>query len=137
MVTIQTHFFNVFSDGESATFDGKSSITYDLSGQNEYVQTRVDYLKLRFLTDKQDGLLFYADSNQGDYMVLEMVHGRLYFHIDLGSQRIMYNDVLQGFEITFLCFLESLSYFHVTHIFSKVKAHIPLEMGFALATQRE
>lgn len=75
----------MFVDGEGATFDGKSSITYDISGDNQYVQTRSDRLKLRFLSDKQDGLLFYADSNQGDYLVLEMIRGRLYFHIDLGG----------------------------------------------------
>ncbi len=72
-------------DGEGATFDGKSRVTYDISGPGQYVQTRSDNLKLRFRTNHADGLLFFADSNQGDYLVLEMLKGRLYFHIDLGK----------------------------------------------------
>lgn len=72
-------------DGESATFDGKSRISYDISGQSQYVQTRTDRMKLRFRTLHSDGLIFYADGNQGDYVVLELVRGRLHFHIDLGS----------------------------------------------------
>ena len=90
MDDIQT--FSVFSnillyfvDGETATFDGGSRVTYDLSGTDQYVQTRQDHLKLRFRTNRANGLLFFADGNQGDYVVLEMVRGRLYFHIDLGK----------------------------------------------------
>lgn len=75
----------LYTDGEGATFDGNSRITYDVSGTNEYMQTRSDQLKLRFRTNKADGLLFFADSNQGDYAILEMLAGRLYFHIDLGT----------------------------------------------------
>ena len=77
--------WNLLSDGEQATFDGSSRITYDISGQDQYVQTRSDHLKMRFRTNEQDSLLFYADGNQGDYIVLEMIRGKLYFHIDLGK----------------------------------------------------
>lgn len=71
-------------DGESATFDGRSRITYDISGADQYVQTRSDSVKLRFRTNEANGLLIYADGNQGDYFILEMIRGKLYFHIDLG-----------------------------------------------------
>lgn len=40
---------------------------------------------MRFLTNQADGMLFYADSNQGDHFILELLRGRLYFHIDLGK----------------------------------------------------
>ena len=76
--------FCLISDGEGASFDGESRITYDISGSNEYVQTRKDLFKLRFRTNSANGLLFFADSNQGDYVILELVHGKLYLHIDLG-----------------------------------------------------
>ena len=76
---------NVISaDGEGATFDGASRITYDISGEEQYVQTRSDHLKLRFRTNQADGLLLFADGNQGDFAILEMIRGRLYYHIDLG-----------------------------------------------------
>ena len=76
--------FCLILDGEGASFDGESRITYDISGTNEYVQTRKDLFKLRFRTNSANGLLFFADSNQGDYVILELVHGKLYLHIDLG-----------------------------------------------------
>ncbi len=82
----------VLVDGEGASFDGMSRITYDISGPNQYVQTRRDLFKLRFRTNHADGLLFFADSNQGDYVVLELVHGKLYFHIDLGSTATQAGD---------------------------------------------
>ena len=75
----------LFADGETATFDGESRITYDISGENQFVQTRSDHFKMRFQTNYADGLMIYADSNQGDHFVLEMIRGQLYFHINLGT----------------------------------------------------
>lgn len=72
-------------DSDSARFDGNSRISYDVSGVNQYVQFRTDLLKLRFKTTQADGLLFYADGNQGDYLILEMIRGKLYLNYDLGS----------------------------------------------------
>ena len=74
-----------FSDSDSARFDGNSRISYDVSGPNQYVQFRTDLLKLRFKTTQADGLLFYADGNQGDYLILEMIRGKLYLNYDLGG----------------------------------------------------
>ena len=82
------NFYAHFLDGEGATFEGRSRITYDISGLNQYAQTRQDNLKLRFHTNQADGLLLYADGNQGDFYILELMRGRLYFHIDLGSTAI-------------------------------------------------
>lgn len=79
-----------YVDGQGATFDGQSRITYDLTGTNQYVQSRSDLLKLRFRTSIADGLLFFADGNQGDYLVLEMLRGRLYLNIDLGKKSRLY-----------------------------------------------
>ena len=81
----------LIADGEGATFDGASSITYDVSGENQYVQTRRDNFKMRFLTSQGNGLLFYADSNQGDHFILELIRGRLYFHIDLGENKMLFS----------------------------------------------
>jgi len=75
----------IFADGEAATFGGEGRITYDISGPNQWVQTRHDYIRLRFKTNTADGLLVFADGNQGDYIILEMVRGRLYLNLDLGE----------------------------------------------------
>ena len=82
---------NVFfypPDGESATFEGSGRITYDISGEGQYAQTREDNLKMRFRTNQADSVLLYADGNQGDFYILEMMRGRLYFHIDLGKFKV-------------------------------------------------
>ena len=73
-----------FSDSESASFSGKGRIIYDLSGQGHGVQTKRDHLKMRFRTNSANGLMFFADGNQGDYIAIEMLRGSLNLHIDLG-----------------------------------------------------
>jgi len=82
-VELSDYYF-VFADGEAATFSGKGRITYDISGPNQWVQTRHDYIRLRFKTNTADGLLVFAAGNQGDYIILELVRGRLYLNLDLG-----------------------------------------------------
>ena len=72
------------SDADRVTFDSFSRITYDISGSMQYTQSRSDMIKLRFRTNNADGLMFFADGNQGDYIAIEMVRGRLYLNIDLG-----------------------------------------------------
>lgn len=78
-------FLHFVTDGEAATFDGESRITYDISGPMQFVQTREDYIRLRFKTNQANGLLIFADGNQGDYIILEMVRGRLFLNLDLGQ----------------------------------------------------
>lgn len=75
-----------FSDAEGATFTGDSHISYDLSGSMQWIQMPKDHVKLRFRTSQPDGLVLFADGNQGDYFILEMVGGKLYLHIDLGKR---------------------------------------------------
>ena len=74
----------IFVDAEPATFDGQSRITYDISGEGQFVQTWEDHLRMRFRTNHANGLLFFADGNQGDYLIMELVRGELFLHLDLG-----------------------------------------------------
>jgi len=78
-------YYFISADGEAATFRGQGHITYDISGPNQWVQTRHDYIRLRFKTNTADGLLVFADGNQGDYIILEMVRGRMFLNLDLGQ----------------------------------------------------
>ena len=48
---------------------------------------------MRFKTNQADGLLLYADGNQGDYYILELMRGRLYFHIDLGKKILQFDPL--------------------------------------------
>lgn len=59
-------------------------ISYDLIGMNT-TRSEKDLITMRFRTTKQDGVLLYADGNQGDFMSLELRRGYVYFRIDLGS----------------------------------------------------
>ncbi|GFS11689.1 contactin-associated protein like 5-4 [Elysia marginata] len=68
---------------ETASFDGKSFIEFDMSRQS--VQTTQDLIELRFKTGRPDGIIMYASGNQGDIIMLEMRRGYLYVKIDLGS----------------------------------------------------
>lgn len=58
-------------------------IEYDMAGL-ESTRTEADMILLRFRTTFQDGVLFYADGNQGDYIAIELKRGYLHFKIDLG-----------------------------------------------------
>ena len=51
-------------DAASVSFNGNSRVSYDVSGDKQYVQTTKDRLKLRFRTSQANGMLFYADGNQ-------------------------------------------------------------------------
>ena len=44
-----------------------------------------DLITMRFRTTRQDGVLLYADGNQGDFMSLELRRGYVFFRIDLGK----------------------------------------------------
>jgi contactin associated protein-like 2 len=84
-ISMRVELYGCRFDGEGATFDGNSRITYDLSGPMQFVHTRSDFIKFRFRTNQADGLLLFADGNQGDYIILEMIRGKLYLNLDLGT----------------------------------------------------
>ncbi|XP_050406137.1 neurexin-4 [Patella vulgata] len=69
-----------------ASFGGSGFLKYDISQQA--VQSESDKLELRFKTNRADGVLFYASGNQGDFIMLEMRRGFLYFKQDLGSTQL-------------------------------------------------
>ena len=74
-----------FSASEVATFDGQSSISYDLSIIGNGNSMPSNNIKLRFKTKERNGILFYASGSQRDYLSLELIQGRLVMHIDLGK----------------------------------------------------
>lgn len=56
---------------------------YDMTGLDSS-RSEADLIILRFRTTLQDGVLLYADGNQGDYIAMELKRGYLHFKIDLG-----------------------------------------------------
>ena len=59
-------------------------ISYNLAGMNAS-RSETDRVIMRFRTTKQDGILFYADGNQGDFIALELRRGYVHLRIDLGE----------------------------------------------------
>lgn len=44
-------------------------------------------IRLRFKTNKEDGVLVYARGSQGDYLALQLAENRLVLNVNLGSRR--------------------------------------------------
>ena len=84
-----------FPEAETASFNGGSRITYSLDAYGQGIQSRTDYIRMRFKTDKANGILLFADGNQGDYIIVEIYQGHLYLHLDLGKNDIL-NPLIVG-----------------------------------------
>ena len=69
-------------DSEAVTVANSGYITYSL--MNVATRTESDLIILRFRTTQPEGVLLYADGNQGDFLALELKRGYLHFTIDLG-----------------------------------------------------
>lgn len=74
-----------------ARFSGEGYIYYDLSTLNPPPSTTEDLIKLRFKASNQNGVLLYADGNQGDFVALQLHRGNLLFSIDLGKSSFLLN----------------------------------------------
>lgn len=69
---------------QAVTVANSGYITYDLNGLGS-TRTEADMIILRFRTTVPDGVILYADGNQGDIIAMELKRGYLRFVIDLGS----------------------------------------------------
>lgn len=62
-------------------FDGNSIVTME---KREPVASLRDIIRLRFKTNKENGVLVYSRGSQGDYIALQLVENRLLLNINLG-----------------------------------------------------
>ncbi|KAL4229221.1 biological adhesion [Mactra antiquata] len=69
---------------DSITTSNHGYIYYDLNGRGSS-QSETDLITMRFRTNMPEGVLLYADGNQGDVLAIELKRGYLHFKIDLGS----------------------------------------------------
>lgn len=72
-----------FSDPQPIKVANNGYISYSLLNM-EAARTETDLILMRFRTTEQDGILLYADGNQGDFLAVELKRGYLHFTIDLG-----------------------------------------------------
>jgi contactin associated protein-like 2 len=73
----------IFTVSEPIKVSNEGYVVYDMAGL-ESSRSEADMIILRFRTTLQDGVLLYADGNQGDYIAIELKRGYLHFKIDLG-----------------------------------------------------
>ena len=66
-------------------FDGSSLIRKDLS--RSPVASLRDSFRLRFKTNKENGVILYSRGSQGDYIALQLVENRLLLNMNLGGRR--------------------------------------------------
>ena len=62
------------ADETSASFGGKDYIAYKIENKQE---TRKDKVTLRFKTTEAFGVLIYSCGSQGDFLLLELLRGKL------------------------------------------------------------
>ncbi|GAB1600199.1 neurexin-4-like [Argonauta hians] len=84
-MSLRVEIYGCSFESDVGFFDRKSYISYDLTNLPIPIHTEEDLLRIHFRTSKPDGLLFYTNGNQGDYLSIELKRGYLYLHIDLGS----------------------------------------------------
>ena len=88
-----------------ARFGGNGYIFYDLSTLNPPPSTTEDVIKLRFKTSNQNGVLLYADGNQGDFVALQLHRGNLLFSIDLGQYLPLSLSISHSLSLTRFLYL--------------------------------
>ncbi|XP_048576570.1 contactin-associated protein-like 2 isoform X2 [Nematostella vectensis] len=81
-------FFSVSnSAGFESNFKGEEYISYDL--RSNRIATETNHISMQFKTFHPSGLVMHSSGTQGDFVTLEMIHGKLRLTIDLGNTRTM------------------------------------------------
>lgn len=74
--------------------EGNGYITYDL--RSDSFATTVNHITFSFKTFQASGLLLHSSGSQGDYIIIELVHGRIRWELnELG------NLSYHGFEMSY------------------------------------
>uniref|UniRef100_A0A3Q2NVN9 Contactin associated protein family member 5 n=1 Tax=Fundulus heteroclitus TaxID=8078 RepID=A0A3Q2NVN9_FUNHE len=66
-----------------ADFDGRSSLLYRFNQKS--MSTVKDVISLRFKSHQAEGVLLHGEGQRGDYITLELHHGRLDLYLNLGE----------------------------------------------------
>ncbi|KAJ7370340.1 hypothetical protein OS493_032838 [Desmophyllum pertusum] len=65
--------------------EGTGYITYDL--RSNTIATKTNDITLSFKTFRPSGLMVHSSGSQGDFITIELIHGRVRFTINLGSSK--------------------------------------------------
>uniref|UniRef100_T1JED8 Neurexin-4 n=1 Tax=Strigamia maritima TaxID=126957 RepID=T1JED8_STRMM len=83
-ISMRVELYGCEYHAETINFDGMSVIRKEL--RNSVIMSSRDYFRLRFKTNKADGILVYSRGTQGDLFALQIVENQLLLNIDLGAK---------------------------------------------------
>ena len=63
-----------FSSAVVVNFEGNGFIIYDLS--SDTISTEKNHITMSFKTFRPSGLLVHTSGTQGDFLTIELIHGR-------------------------------------------------------------
>lgn len=64
-----------FSSATEVNMEGTGYITYDL--RSNIIASLTNHIVFSFKTFRPSGLLLYSSGSQGDFISIELIHGRL------------------------------------------------------------
>lgn len=70
---------------EMVNFDGKSSLLYTFNQKS--VSPTKDVISLKFKTRQTDGILLHREGQNGKYITLELVKGKLILSLNSGKKK--------------------------------------------------
>lgn len=75
------------TESDVADFNGRSALLYRFNQKSQ--RTVKDVISLRFKSYGADGVLVHGEGHRGDYLTLELHHGTLALHLNLGKHSPM------------------------------------------------
>lgn len=79
-------------------FDGKSCLIYTFN--QKLVSALKDVISLKFKTMQSDGILLHREGQNGDYITLELIKGRLSLLVYLGNSYSLINNTVIRYYLT-------------------------------------
>jgi hypothetical protein len=73
------------TESDVANFNGRSALLYRFNQKSQ--RTLKDVISLRFKSYGADWVLVHGEGHRGDYLTLELHHGTLALHLNLGKHR--------------------------------------------------
>ncbi|XP_078661957.1 contactin-associated protein-like 2 isoform X3 [Branchiostoma floridae x Branchiostoma belcheri] len=97
-ISMRVEIYGCLDRAHSATFGGDGYLRYEISREEDRVATYQDSIKMRFKTKEPHGMLLYGHGSQNDFISLELIWGKIWLRMNLGTSRSVegYTEVTAG-----------------------------------------
>uniref|UniRef100_A0A8C8GLA4 Contactin-associated protein-like 5 n=1 Tax=Oncorhynchus tshawytscha TaxID=74940 RepID=A0A8C8GLA4_ONCTS len=82
-IGLRVEVYGCVYKSDVADFNGRSALLYRFNQKSQ--RTVKDVISLRFKSYGADGVLVHGEGHRGDYLTLELHHGTLALHLNLGK----------------------------------------------------